>query len=1011
MNTKSHEKRKRLEEKLQHQKIKRPCNELKPEDIIQPSNFSSLKQVNYSTANDLFKTSQGDSHRWSSGNLQNYTTSALEPKIDREQRALSSRRPLSYPMQYPLDQQNGTVQYFPVSGHPCQLESSFVGPQYYFNGSVRAAPVNANALLSSQHNSDMARGNMYLGHPLINMDEPSVMEMNAAPNLHSSNAPAWLFETSFNSESAAPTSFYIGNLNLPSEHPNSQDIKSEEVVSPDMPNSEPKLQVINPNSNGALDPSYENRDSIGIEPFFKIQNGVAPAPIQSLEEKMPLNGTDDRYELQHFDSIANEHNWAENASFTTADSSSSCTFNSQISNSDPPSPMCYCPPNQHLKECFVGLNKQQNILQMLQTVPHLSERSHMMTPDKLGSYLKLFWLHFDAVYPIIHQPTFVADEAQPELLAAMMIIGMTSVQDQSVYELAIDIHLKFRSIIFSVMESQPHLPLWIHQCLLLTNYFARILSRESLHEMSQIFHATNIAHIKMSGYLSSLTVPTISLDEPLDENTWLQWVNYESKKRAAFFAFICDTQHATLFSHTQTISVFQINLELPSTDMCWKANDETKFFESYSQQPRQVIKRSKTDANSDNCSLLNKDSFPKDFKNSRRYDTTDRTTSSCGIRGEGHWPGFNFSIRRMMSPNQESQKEYSQDCFSSFSRLILLHGLMSIWSDVQSRALVDMGIMSKRRMNEFRLRMLNAIKNWKLCFDRHFDNPQDLESVVLSRFPVYARQTDGTLLTGANNLSATPGPIVLNFYERSPLLCLNWALYHMSLVSLYADFPALKIFAEGLSSHVNSTHNNNQIPTEDADLGYRSAAHSLDQLKAQKAISIWATSDDSKHAAWYSSQFLTMVLENSDLAGQDSHILWSVFLCTLTLWAYEVTRSNANSEGYSSTPYIDRDGQQETDRPIVKEELAHSDSIAYLNSIAQSSVLPFDKATKTVMIATNFTPPRSPSAQIPYSCGFSHKVLALVAYTYSIMEKHGHSINKPAILILSRIIERYGNES
>lgn len=174
---------------------------------------------------------------------------------------------------------------------------------------------------------------------------------------------------------------------------------------------------------------------------------------------------------------------------------------------------------------------EEKVFEVLKIVPQLEEKRNLLGHKELSSYLDLYWNFFDILYPIIHKGTFNASTCAPELIVAMATIGMSYAPSNDVYNLAIEIHRKFRNILLIMVDDHPQVPLWVHQSLLLTNYFVKMLGSRNQHAMSQMFHGTNIALLKLSGYLSDLKEPTPMLENMNPENYWKEWVDYESRKR------------------------------------------------------------------------------------------------------------------------------------------------------------------------------------------------------------------------------------------------------------------------------------------------------------------------------------------------------------------------------------------------------------------------------------------------------------------------------------------------
>lgn len=716
--------------------------------------------------------------------------------------------------------------------------------------------------------------------------------------------------------------------------------------------------------------------------------------------------------------------------------------------------------------------KHGQIIDILKYVPCLQEKISIFTPTRISEYLKLFWRYFDVVYPVIHKATFDVSTSEPELLIAMTTIGMAYCTCSEAYELAIAIHRKFRSMLLVKVGDHPQVSLWVHQSLLLTNYFVKLLGSRNQHSMSEMFHGTNIALLKLSGYLSDLKepTPTVLLNTEQNEYSeqyqellkqyWNEWVEYECRKRITFFAFICDTQHATLFRHTQGLSAFEINLELPCTDACWAASTPESFWGLYKCQPRSVQIRpppshpdelsqylgESTCENGDHGGRLmnahNKTS------NSVKRDEKSKPAPTSRIRGEGSWPSLLFSIRRLMSPYRESQKEYALDCFSQFSRLILLHGLLSVCWDSQWRGLLDMGIVSKRRMSDFRLRLVQAIASWREYFDRqlHALNTPDFNLLLsangersYNRVEYGFKEAESAASAVRNRHNSNErfytNSSRLNYYGNSPLLCVNWSLYNFSLVALYVDTSSIQIFAECMSTYssqsnsdetsqqtnYNSTKDN--VSQESSSLGRQQAvARSLEQLKAQKTVYSWAATDDAKWAVWHCSHFLSKAISNKALLSQADHVPWCLYLSVLCVWAYEVAQVAQSSQDEPSTaPYITSiilgfesepgatsglpSSQVNIDEVKIREDALKYISI--IQKIPPKSIQTTPTASEDMLHQSQL---HDSLSENPASSERQILVMSLIAYAYLILEKYDRGVVVNSKRLLHGLLDKYNQK-
>ncbi|KAK9449731.1 fungal-specific transcription factor domain-containing protein [Limtongia smithiae] len=553
-----------------------------------------------------------------------------------------------------------------------------------------------------------------------------------------------------------------------------------------------------------------------------------------------------------------------------------------------------------------------NMIRVLEPIREITFDNPYFSLAAVKQYLNLYWVHFDPLYPILHRATFDPSVMEPVLIVAIVTIGMAYSTDREASDLAILIHRKFRNIVFLMIEDQPQVQLWVHQTLLLTNYFDKMLGSTVQYDMSQFFHGTNIALMHFSGYLKGLIEPSVvdTSDSVLLDQQWREWVVFETTKRTAFFAFICDTQHATLFRHSPILSAFEVRLELPSTDACWAAVDGVEFYQMYNQQCKV--------AEAGIQFRSNDSQQPGKFNGHSNQETL--------------WPSFLHSLKRLIRLSNEDQKQFQLATFSQFSCLILLHGLLSICWDMQSRGLLDMGIVSKRRMTEFKNRLESSFDNWKGYFDYQLSksNLPTITSAVMYPADQSPRTsstpgsvyTDGSHDAGSSVLSQSPLGTVLmgtmnDYNTNSPMLCSNWAMFQLGLMALHVDTMNLRINAG--SPNV---------------LGRK--IHPVDRENCNKAVHQWARSEDGRLATWHSLQFMRRITENEGLLDQAVHIPWGVYLATLTIWSFEVChRDETVPPPGSGHRHFTRNNARywSVNGRTIEYSLAKQDAIKYLRSM------------------------------------------------------------------------------
>lgn len=149
------------------------------------------------------------------------------------------------------------------------------------------------------------------------------------------------------------------------------------------------------------------------------------------------------------------------------------------------------------------------------------------------------------------------------------------------------------------------------------------------------------------------------------ERSWHNWIESESSKRTAFFAFVMDSQHSSLFGHTPVLSVNDIRLPLPCADSLWDANTPESWATLKKQTPVEPLQFLPTLR-----SLLGKNPVP----------------TSC----------------------------------SAYARFILLHGLYSIMFHLQAKDSSTLGV-GTRRIISADLPSTSPIEDWRDILDRSID--------------------------------------------------------------------------------------------------------------------------------------------------------------------------------------------------------------------------------------------------------------------------------------------------
>lgn len=379
-----------------------------------------------------------------------------------------------------------------------------------------------------------------------------------------------------------------------------------------------------------------------------------------------------------------------------------------------------------IDECTRG-----ELLDLIESLRPYSPAEEPVTRDNkllslsaLQGYLDLFFTRFNTAYPLIHQPTFVASNTEPLYLLSMLLLGATY-SEKSAHQLAVCIHDVMRPGIFAHAAFSAEPELWVLKTILLVECFGKSRAGQRQHNMSHLFHGLLINLIRRSDCQTVQPVGPNEADNAADdlEVAWLRWAEAEEKKRLALLCFLWDTQHAVLFCQSLCMSSFELRLPLPSSQALWEA----------------------------------------------------RTASEWKSHGANYTPEPQFltTLKSFLTPSSSRPPH-----LNSLSRILILHGLMSIYWDMQRRDQTSLGVIPGQNDNgigTWRDRIARAYDLWKADFDAHCK--------ALSAAHYEPGPASGDLATRDARRELA---VFTTSYN---------AVYHASQVLLNADFLDLQIYA------------------------------------------------------------------------------------------------------------------------------------------------------------------------------------------------------------------------
>ncbi|KAK5555417.1 hypothetical protein LTR46_006442 [Exophiala xenobiotica] len=310
---------------------------------------------------------------------------------------------------------------------------------------------------------------------------------------------------------------------------------------------------------------------------------------------------------------------------------------------------------------------RMRLLDALRTMPQDLSGDTFFDAGNLKSFFDIYFTNYNAHFPILHQASFNLDDAPPLLLAALLTLGATLSPDPAHYRTAERIHESLRWLIFSSGSFQPPAPLWCLQALLLVQAYEKMFSTRRHHEMAHIFHGAVITLMRRGGSYSSDSTDDATKASSA-ERAWHSWVEQESFKRVAYFAFVIDAQHSSIFGHTPALSVSDVRLALPCADEVWDSSTPSSWKKRLSESAQAVQ----------------------------------------------FLPTLRFLLSRRPTPSS---------C-SPFARFVLLHGLFNVTKHMQARDLMALDIETGRASDlgaESTPPSTVGDDNWKEILDRAID--------------------------------------------------------------------------------------------------------------------------------------------------------------------------------------------------------------------------------------------------------------------------------------------------
>lgn len=421
----------------------------------------------------------------------------------------------------------------------------------------------------------------------------------------------------------------------------------------------------------------------------------------------------------------------------------------------------------------------------------LSLRDELLQPIVIQDCFHNYFSKFNIKYPMIHGFSFDPKTVDSMLLTSMILLG-ASHSSKTIHQQAVKIHDRLRGILFNSEHFSPTPELWVLQTLLLIEVFGNSRAGLKQYQLAHVFRGSLINLIRRSGYEDTVTEPYSIEDEKDLEGAWREWIHKESRKRITFMIFLWDVQYSCLFNQELSMSAFELKMNLPSHLSIWNSRNATEWLENRKREEK----------------LL--DFLP---------------TLKLYLNCSGKPPKI-----------------------SSFSRILILHGLMSIAADMQKRDQISLNVQG------------DSIQ-WKLKLNKAYD-------FWYNDFTKYSRITLDHEL--ANDQPHNESNQVASTHF-SKFVVSTKALYHIAVMYLWTNFVDIQIFAGSkvlLSNVINESK----------------------YLASKKSITEWVsqigTPDKSvTHAAQLLQDGL-LELTDWDVHGETFNYSWCLYLSVITCYSF-----------------------------------------------------------------------------------------------------------------------------
>ncbi|KAK0225469.1 hypothetical protein IW262DRAFT_1265991 [Armillaria fumosa] len=199
-------------------------------------------------------------------------------------------------------------------------------------------------------------------------------------------------------------------------------------------------------------------------------------------------------------------------------------------------------------------------------------------------YLYLFFSAFCAQLPLVHPETWMAEDMPPVLVRAMQACGALFVTTRSAVNFINETLSSTRDVLvqqFTKATLNPKEQDYLILAVVLLQTIGLFHQRAENRVSSNVYHGMLVMMIRKTGSITrsrSWTVPELN-DSVALEQTWREWAQHETVKRALLLSYLHDCCHSVFFSIRSSFRTAEFDLYLPCDEALWKAQSAQEWYE------------------------------------------------------------------------------------------------------------------------------------------------------------------------------------------------------------------------------------------------------------------------------------------------------------------------------------------------------------------------------------------------------------------------------------------------